>query len=297
MPKKRKAERPAAKKLKKETREKVGQAPALSTRDWARWVKFVLENHTTQMAILIEFTGLFALRCGEACALKVSDLLLNANPPQLRVRKTKGAGKSPGNVPITVEKVQYLQQLQHEGVSCSRKGTNRHGSWAFTDTFKIPGEGPVFASKKHSRKKNRKPITYHAVWAAVNKLAKAFAKKFPGNDFEKIRSHSGRATAITSMMGQGVSLPMSMKFARHKPGSLRVHLNYGQLTCMDVYRAVTNACQHEPLAPTMPMQQPGPGSGFLTGITLKNLIEWHDAGKLNDQEFNSCKGMMLSGKS
>lgn len=88
----------------------------------------------------------------------------------------------------------------------------------------------------------------------MNKLAAAFAKKYPGNDFEKIRSHSGRATAITSMMGQGVSLPMSMKFAMHKPGSLRVHLNYGQLTCMDVYRAVSNSGQNEPLAPAMPIQ-------------------------------------------
>jgi len=112
----------------------------------------------------------------------------------------------------------------------------------------------VIASRKATRKKKNKPITYHAVWSAVNKLAAAFAKKYPGNDFEKIRSHSGRATAITSMMGQGVSLPMSMKFARHKPGSLRVHLNYGQLTCMDVYRAVSNSGQNEPLAPAMPIQ-------------------------------------------
>ena len=275
----------------------MGQAPALTTRDWNRWVKFVLENHTTQMAVLIEFTGLFALRCGEACALKTSDLMLQANPPQLRVRKTKGAGKSPGNIPITKEKVEYLQELQHEGISFSRKGANRHGSWMFTDTFKIPSEGSVFASKKATRKKKGKSITYHAVWAAVNKLAKAFAKKHPGNDFEKIRSHSGRATAITCMMGQGVSLPMSMKFARHKPGSLRVHLNYGQLTCMDVYQAVSNAGQCEPLAPSMPMQGSSPGCQFLNGITLKNLVEWHDAGKLTEDEFNCFKRIMLSSKS
>jgi len=37
--------------------------------------------------------------------LKASDLLLQANPPQMRIRKTKGAGKSPGNIPITKEKV------------------------------------------------------------------------------------------------------------------------------------------------------------------------------------------------
>ena len=84
MPTKRKVKKfqPASKKAKKD-KKAMGQAPALTTRDWNRWVKFVLENHTTQMAVLIEFTGLFALRCGEACALKTSDLMLQANPPQL----------------------------------------------------------------------------------------------------------------------------------------------------------------------------------------------------------------------
>ena len=252
------------------------------------------------MAVLIEFTGLFALRCGEACALKVSDLRLQAEPPQIRIRKTKGSGKSPGNIPITEDKVQYIQQLQHEGVSCERTGSNRHGSWKTKDTYKIPSEGPLFASRKAKRLKKNKPLTYHAVWSAVDKLSKDFAKKFPGNDFEKIRSHSGRATAITSMMGQGVSLPMSMKFARHKPGSLRVHLNYGQLSCMDVYRAVSNAATCDPVAPAM-MQQPGNGPGFLAGngpgflagITLKNLIDWNAEGKLTQQEFTSFKSMML----
>ena len=100
MPKKRKVQnfKPAAKKGGDKHETALGQAPALSWRDWSRWVKFALENHTTQMAVLIEFTGLFALRCGEACALKASDLLLQANPPQMRIRKTKGAGKSPGNI-------------------------------------------------------------------------------------------------------------------------------------------------------------------------------------------------------
>ena len=84
----------------------------------------------------------------------------------------------------------------------------------------------------------------------MNKLAAAFAKKYPGND----SLAQWTRYCHLSMMGQGVSLPMSMKFAMHKPGSLRVHLNYGQLTCMDVYRAVSNSGQNEPLAPAMPIQ-------------------------------------------
>ena len=268
---------------------KVGQAPALSARDWHRWIKFVLENHTTMMAILLEFTGLFALRCGEACALKTSDLLLRANPPQLRIRNTQGAGKSPGNVPITDEKVAYIERLRDEGASWKRTRCNRHKSWTVTDKYTLPTDGPLFPSNKKKRKAKKEPITYHAVWSAVNKLAKAFAKKYPGNDFEKIRSHTGRASAITTMMGQGVSLPMSMKFARHKPGSLRVHLTYGQLTCMDVYRAVSNATPSQAVGPVM--HQSGHA---LAGTTLKNLVEWHDQAKLSDKEFQVVKDKMLS---
>lgn len=80
---------------------------------------------------------------------------------------------------------------------------------------------------------------------------------------------------------------MSMKFAMHKPVSLRVHLNYGQLTCMDVYRAVSNSGQNEPFGASYADSRPQPeGCHFLHGITLKNLVEWHESGRLNDQEFN-----------
>lgn len=90
---------------------------------------------------------------------------------------------------------------------------------------------------------------------------------------------------------------MSMKFAMHKPVSLRVHLNYGQLTCMDVYRAVSNSGQNEPFGASYADSRPQPeGCHFLHGITLKNLVEWHESGRLNGQEFKSFKCMMLSSK-
>ena len=82
------------------------------------------------------------------------------------------------------------------------------------------------------------PITYHAVWSAVDKLSKSFDLKYPGSDYSAIRSHSGRATCITAMMGEGVPLAISMNFARHKPGSQRVHLAYGRLSVADVHQAV-----------------------------------------------------------
>ena len=59
-------------------------------------------------------------------------------------------------------------------------------------------------------------------------------------ELAKIRPHSGRATLITELMGEGLTTAMSMKFARHGPGSVRVHLRYGLLTLRDVKEACDN---------------------------------------------------------
>ena len=53
-----------------------------------------------------------------------------------------------------------------------------------------------------------------------------------------IRPHSGRATLITELMGEGMTTAMSMRFARHAPSSVSVHLAYGRLTLQDL----KNAC-------------------------------------------------------
>ena len=50
----------------------------------------------------------------------------------------------------------------------------------------------------------------------------------------KLRPHSGRATLITELMGEGMVTAMSMKYARHAPGSFKVHLGYSRLTLSDV---------------------------------------------------------------
>ena len=281
------------KKRKAATNRKLGQAPALTTRDWQRWVRHVLEQHTTQMAVLIQFTALFALRCGEACALTASDLLMDSDPPQVRVRKQKGSGKSPGTIPITPEKVDYVRELSNQGLSWKRKRSNRHGSWTVTDTYMLPEQGPLFPSTKKKRRQKKQPITYHCVWSAVDKLSKSFSKKYPGNAFERIRSHSGRATAITTMMGQGVPLPISMKFARHKPGSLKVHLNYGQLTCMDVYRTIAGTACGAQRAESLLPGTFARGVHPLSGVTLKNLVEWCKDGTISTQDFEKAKDALL----
>lgn len=59
-------------------------------------------------------------------------------------------------------------------------------------------------------------------------------------DIAKLRPHSGRATLITELMGEGMTTAMSMKYARHAPGSIKVHLRYGRLTLKDVKEACDN---------------------------------------------------------
>jgi hypothetical protein len=57
------------------------------------------------------------------------------------------------------------------------------------------------------------------------------------DEVARLRPHSGRATVITELMGEGLVTAMSMKYARHAPGSFKVHLGYSRLTLMDVKMA------------------------------------------------------------
>ena len=56
-------------------------------------------------------------------------------------------------------------------------------------------------------------------------------------EIARLRPHSGRATLITELMGEGMTTAMSMKYARHAPNSAKVHLKYGRLTLADVKAA------------------------------------------------------------
>ena len=58
-----------------------------------------------------------------------------------------------------------------------------------------------------------------------------------GAEIAKLRPHSGRATLITELMGEGLTTALSMKYARHAPTSYKVHLKYGRLTLQDVQQA------------------------------------------------------------
>ena len=58
-----------------------------------------------------------------------------------------------------------------------------------------------------------------------------------GSEVAKLRPHSGRATLITELMGEGLTTALSMKYARHAPSSYKVHLKYGRLTLEDMKQA------------------------------------------------------------
>ena len=58
-----------------------------------------------------------------------------------------------------------------------------------------------------------------------------------GTEIAKLRPHSGRATLITELMGEGLTTAITLKYARHAPSSYTVHLKYGRLTLQDVQQA------------------------------------------------------------
>lgn len=81
--------------------QKLGQAPALSVRLWAQWLKFVGQSGGARLQVILAFTGYFGLRTGEAVALKREDIHFQGAIPKISVTGvTPGAKKSPGDVYI-----------------------------------------------------------------------------------------------------------------------------------------------------------------------------------------------------
>ena len=83
-----------------------------------------------------------------------------------------------------------------------------------------------------------------AVYHKIKELAPDFLQKLQAANAKhdpripQLTPHSGRASFITHLMAQGYNLRMSMKQARHAPGSVKVHLRYGQVALIDVKTVV-----------------------------------------------------------
>ena len=224
----------------------LGQAPALPLKMWKEWLKWILNTAGPKIFFVIFLTGAFGLRCGEALALKRQDINLEAVVPKLMITgDSKGARKSPGDVYIRKQHINVMKKWLRSGISSVLKKKHKHGKGkdkiiSIKQTYVIPKTGYLFPS----RKKATQPfLHYHAVYDHVRRQAPKFLAHLQktqqqwGPEIAKMRPHSGRATLITELMGEGLTTALSMKYARHAPSSYKVHLKYGRLTLQDVQQA------------------------------------------------------------
>ena len=213
--------------VKKKTRKsrkgaKTGQAPALSASLWKEWIKFVGAHCGARIAVILALTGNFGLRCGEALALKREDLNVEGDIPRLRVSgEVKGNKKSPGDVYVRKRHMQWLQNLIKKGYTVTRMRKHKHGQGPnkmieYQDSYTMPDKGFLFTSRTNAK---HEALHYHAVYAHVRKQAPKFLEflKESGkqwtSEVARLRPHSGRATLITELMGEGLTTSLSMKYA------------------------------------------------------------------------------------
>ena len=192
---------------------------------------------------VIWLTGAFGLRCGEAVTLKREDIALGGTIPKITVTgDSLGGRKSPGSVFVRKQHVRLLQGYLDKGITCTRCKKHKHGKGesqeiTFQKTFHIPESGYIFQSRKNAKSAY---LHYHAVYDHVRREAPKFLKHLQaagkqwGPEIARLRPHSGRATLITELMGEGLCTSLTMKYNRHAPSSYKVHLNYGRLVLHDV---------------------------------------------------------------
>jgi integrase len=208
---------------------------------------FLKEHAGPRVWLAIFMTGALGLRCSEALTLKAEHVALEGQIPKITIMGlVPGALKSPGEVYVRKQHIQLLRQCFKTGVSTKRARGHKYGKGrkktvTYTEHWLPPKDGYLFVPRDAGTKKGH--MTYHAVYKHVKRQAKAFAiylqsKGHPvGPELTKLRPHSGRATLITQLMGEGMCTAMSMKYARHAPESFKVHLKYGRLTLDDVKAA------------------------------------------------------------
>ena len=225
---------------------RVGQAPALRLAMWKKWLRWILNTAGPKIFFVIFLTGAFGLRCGEALALKREDLNLEAAIPKLVITgDSRGARKSPGDVYVRKQHVHIMKKWLRNGISHTRQKKHKHGKGNLkmievTESYIIPKTGYIFQSRKNA---TRPYLHYHAVYDHVRRQAPRFLADLQERqqqwlpEIAKLRPHSGRATLITELMGEGLTTALSMKYARHAPGSYKVHLKYGRLTMQDTKQA------------------------------------------------------------
>lgn len=230
----------------KKAKKPLKQAPALSVRLWKKWLDWLLNTAGPKIYFAIFLTGALGLRCSEALALKREDMKLDNDVPKITVTgDTVGAKKSPGDIYVRKQHVGLIRKYLREGITVERVRRHKHGKGKLkllttTSTFKVAASGYIFKSRKKAKAPH---LHYQAVYAHVVREAPKFYKDLQKNgervcsDVAKLKPHSGRATLITELMGEGMVTAMSMRYARHAPGSYKVHMGYSRLTLTDVQKA------------------------------------------------------------
>ena len=144
------------------------------------------------------------------------------------------------DVYIRKQHIKVLKQFIKEGIAVSRQKGHKYGTREVTELFQLPAKGFIFKSRA---KADQSHLHYHAVYDHIRRQAPKFLDHLQKEgkqwrpEIAKLRPHSGRATLITELMGEGLTIALSMKYARHAPGSYKVHLKYSRLTLADVLDA------------------------------------------------------------
>ncbi len=204
------------------------------------------EHAGAKVYFVIFLTGALGLRCGEALALRREDINLEAAIPKVIVsRAHQGGKKSPGDVYVRRQHLKLLRTFLRDGIRSVRRRGHKHGrgrakTIELHETYSPPKSGFLFPSRSKAK---RPYLHYHAVYDHVRRQAPKFLAHLQrhGKQWDaavaKLRPHSGRATLITELMGEGLTTALSMKYARHAPGSHKIHLRYGHLRLHDVKQA------------------------------------------------------------
>ena len=144
---------------------------------------------------------------------------------------------------------QEMKDYFANGIHVTRRKGHKHGKGnegiQVEACYKVPKKGYLFKARAGA---SQKYLHYHAIYTHVRREAPKFLQDLKKAgiaapaEVAKLRPHSGRAFLITELMGDGLSTALSMKYARHAPGSIRVHLRYGRLSLRDVKGACDALC-------------------------------------------------------
>ena len=159
------------------------------------------------------------------------DIDISGDIPKIKVAgDVAGNRKSPGDVYIRKHHAQWLKDFVRKGYTVNRSRKHRFGKGKgkriqYEDTYFVPEKGFLFTSRTKAKKAT---LHYHAVYAyaQVRKQAPKFldylhksGQKWT-SEVAKLRPHSGRATLITELMGEGMTTSLVYQCVMRSPADV-----------------------------------------------------------------------------